>query len=267
MKPIEFIISFLIIIFALFILWHALFPFDSPSWMGFVDVNDNQNIKTLWDWLDLLIVPVSIGVVGWIYKEYEKSKEERRIKEDKYNDILDSYFKNISDLILNSNLTKNKKNKKSKKIARTRTIIALEELDGERKGQILQFLRETKLLKKIDILGANFSEGDFEGLVLRNQIIKGVNFKNSNFDNSYLDGTQFISCDLDSCSFSNSSLKNVDFNYSKLNNSTIRNTDVTTVKFEGAELNNVDLRSTNILPSQFKEIVKFSKNIKIDKYE
>lgn len=229
--------------------------------MGFMNQSENEKIKTLWDWLDLLIVPASIGIIGWIYKEYEKSKEERRLKEDKYSDTLDSYFKVMTDLMLNSKLPKNKQ---SRKIARTRTIVALENLDGERKGQIFQFLKETKLLDKIDILGANFSEGDFEGLVFRNQILKGINFKNSNFDNSYLDGSQFVSCDFDSCTFSNSSLIGVDFFYSKLNNSSIRNTDITTVKFEGVELNNADLRNTKILSSQLIDIEKYNKNIKKD---
>lgn len=239
-----------------------MFPYSSPKWMGFIEnTSDEIKIKTLWDWLDLLIVPTSIGIIGWIYKDYEKKKEEKKQIENTNNEIFNNYIKNISELILKNNLLESNKN--AANLARTLTIVALENLDGERKGQILQFLKESDVLQKVELLGANFKNSDLQGIVLKNQIFKGIDFSNSNFQNSFLDGTQFISCNLSSSNFSNSSLLNVDFNYSNLCDSILKNNDLESVKFNCAEMHNADLRNSTIKKAQIEEITKFNKSIKL----
>ena len=187
MEFIKKLLIVLLISFALFVMYHGFFPYDSPVWMGF-NIKNPVKIKTLWDWLDLLIVPASLIIIGWIYKDYEKKKEEKKDRENKYNETLDSYFKIISDLITKDNLLDKLKNANSKIIGRTRTIVAIENLDGERKGQILQFLYESKLIDDdiLDIIGANFQNVEVSGIVLRNLTIKGVYFCNSIFENTFL---------------------------------------------------------------------------------
>lgn len=262
MKSIKLILLLIIVLFAIIIIYNAVFPYSSPGWMGFIEnTTSDEKIKTLWDWLDLLIVPISIGIVGWIYKDYENQKEESRQKENNYTDLFNNYLKNISELILKEGLLES--NEYAMNLARSLTIVALENLDGERKGQILQFLKESNVLQNINLLGANFRNCDLEGIVLKNQIFKGIDFSHSNLTNSFLDGTEFIACNLSSANFSYSSLLNVNFEYSILKNSIIRNTDLKSVNFFGVELGNADLRDSLISDDQFKQISKFNKGIKI----
>lgn len=217
-----------------------------------------EKIKTLWDWLDLLIIPASIGLIGWLYKDYEKSKDEKKEQENKYSEILESYFKAISDLITKENLLDINNNNTSKKIARSRTILAIENLDGERKGQVLQFLFELDLIdtNKIDLLGANLANIQCDGIVLKNLTINGVHFGNSSFENSFLENCKFIACDFSNSTFLGASFQNVDFSYSKLNNCNFQYIDLTTLNLEGVELHRANISNSKILQNQLDNIFK-----------
>lgn len=260
----------IIIILLAFLIYYALFPYYSPDWTGFRYYNNvNQlEVKKLWDWLDLLIVPVSLILLGWLYKTYEKTKEEIKEIENKQNEILDSYFRIISEFISNSNLLDTNKNKESRVIARTRTIVALENLEGERKGQVLQFLYESNLIdnEKINILGANFKCLQVSGIVLRKLTIKGVYFCNSNFENTFLDKSRFISCDFTNTNFNKSSMEDTSFEYSNLSKCKLSNIDLTKVNFEGSNLNDADLSNSIINRSQLDKIFK-KKNLKLNNTE
>lgn len=263
------IIIIIIIAFSLYIGYNAIFPYDSPEWMGLAPydaVKNGPEPKKLWDWLDLLIIPLSVAIIGWIYKEYEKSKDEKKDFENKQNETLDSYFRVISDLIIKSNLLDINLNKESKIIARTRTIVAIEILNDERKGQVLQFLYESKLINNniIELLGANFKSSEVSGIVLKDTTIKGVYFCDSKFIRSYLDRSVFTACDFTNSDFSDSSMQNTNLSYTKLINCKLINIDLTTVDFEGADLTNADLTNSIILESQLKKIF-IKKNIKLNK--
>lgn len=271
MKYLKIIILAILIGFTLYVGYNAFFPYNSPEWMGFAPYDESKNgpePKKLWDWLDLLIIPISVGLVGWIYKDYEKSKESKKEYENKQNEILDSYFRVISDLIIKSNLLNNDLNEESKIIARTRTIVAIENLSGDRKGQVLQFLHESNLIGNgvVDLIGGNFRNSEVSGIVLRNITIKGVYFSNSEFVKTFLDNSDFTSCDFSNTNFDQSSLENTNFSYTKLVNSKLTNIDLRTINFEGCDLENADLSNSKILQSQLDKIFK-KENINLTKTE
>lgn len=260
MKILKYLIVVLIILCAIYIGYNGIFPYDSPEWMGFYSTNDKgiANPKLLWDWLDLLIIPSSVALVGWIYKEFEKSKDAKKEYENKQNETLDSYFRNISDLIINNNLLDNNLNNDSKIIARTRTIVAIENLSGDRKGQVLQFLHESNLIRNnvVDLVGANFKDSEVSGIVLTDISIKGVFFCRSEFVKTYLQNTDFSACDFSETNFDGSLLLNTNLSYTKLVNCKLTNIDLTTVNFEGADLTKADLSFSKISKTQLDGIFK-----------
>lgn len=149
-----------------------------------------ESYKTLYDWLQLLFVPVALTGFGFFlnYRERkaaerhadkEQQEEERRtdherkieenrakterdIAEDYQREAaLQAYISEMSELLLHENLRKSEKDAEVRKIARVRTLTVLPRLDGKRKGSVLQFLYESGLIDKDNIIiylhGANFA--------------------------------------------------------------------------------------------------------------
>lgn len=260
MKILRIIFIFILLLSAIAIGYFIIYPTLAPDWTGFGPYFLEKNevrAKTLWDWLGLLIIPSTLGLIGFLYNDYQKKKNEEKEKEQKLNNILDSYFKIMGQLITNSDLLDSKTSIKSKTLARTRTLVALENLDGERKGQILQFLYESNLInekKIVDLNGANFQESELKNIVLRKATINGVYFKNSNLSNSHLENANLTSCDFEKSNLSYSSLDNTNLSYTNLTSCKLTNLDLTSANLEGAKLNYADLRGSKIKQDQLDSI-------------
>ncbi len=121
-----------------------------PGWLGFRG-------KTLWDWLQLLIVPaILIGVTfAWSATQTrsDNRREDQRIRADKaaaekarQDETLQSYLDQMSSLMLHEKLLTSKPGDGVRAVARTVTLTALRRLDGERKAEVVRFLYEALLV-------------------------------------------------------------------------------------------------------------------------
>jgi uncharacterized protein YjbI with pentapeptide repeats len=258
MKAIKIIISCLLFGLLCYIGYLAFLP-EPPAWTGFGKSIKDEKIepaKTLFDWLDLLIIPLSLGFLGWLYKEAEKSKTERGEEERSRNESLNSFFNIITDLLKNHDLSGSPSNQ-TKAMARTRINMTLSQLDGGRKGQLLQFLYESDLIDnspKLKLLGANFNAAILDQIVLGGSEIRGAFFKNASIKEANLNEIILNSSNLENANLSGSLVEKSDFAYSNLKNSKMKNMDLTTVDFEGADLTNADLRGSTIKQSQLDSI-------------
>jgi hypothetical protein len=126
-----------------------------------------QPAKTLWDWLQLLIVPaILIGVTfAWsaLQTRSDNDREDRRIAADRaaadqriaadraaaeevrQDATLNGYFQQMSDLMLKNKLRSSKRVAPVRSVARTVTLTTLRRLDGERKGQVASSKRPCSL--------------------------------------------------------------------------------------------------------------------------
>jgi len=76
----------LVIVVSIIAYW-AVNPSNSPAWTGFGPYDENLNgprAKTLWDWLDLLIVPIFLAVGAWLLSAADKEIE-LKIEADRQN--------------------------------------------------------------------------------------------------------------------------------------------------------------------------------------
>ena len=119
--------------------------------------------KTLWDWMQLLFIPVVLAVAGFRFNHRERmaaelradterkaaevrAKNERDIAEDDQREAaLQAYINEMSELLLHANLRTSMPEDEVRNIARVRTLTALPRLDGQRKGNVIQFLYESVL--------------------------------------------------------------------------------------------------------------------------
>src|SRR5215211_1322969 len=91
-----------------------------------------QPSKSLWDLLQLLIVPVILVGITLAWNASQNTRDKRRADQDRQDTTLKTYIQQMSDLILAWQLLSSKSNDPLRPVARTVTLTALHRLDGER---------------------------------------------------------------------------------------------------------------------------------------
>src|SRR5262249_4981248 len=143
--------------------WTGFGPFTPPT-------SDYQRGATLYDWLQLAVVPAAIafGVVGLsrlpqqrdqrLAEERAKSEQQAAEKRaqteheiadgNQHEASLKEYYNIMSELLLHENLRKSDPDAEVRNMARVWTLTALRRLDGHRKRSVLQFLYSSDLITK-----------------------------------------------------------------------------------------------------------------------
>src|SRR5258708_3734940 len=146
------------------------------DWTGFN--GNNKSGKTLWDWLQLLIIPLVLAVIALLFnrattrteqkiaaERYEQDKkiasrhyhQDQQIAKQRYEqdqqialdkqheDLLQAYLDRISELLLKESL-RTSPSEEVRNVARVRTITVLTQLNARRIGFVFAFLREAGLM-------------------------------------------------------------------------------------------------------------------------
>ena len=162
--------------------------------------------------------------------------------------ILQTYIDNIQDLLLNHNLLKSKSGDNVATLARARTLTALQGLDPKRRGVLVQFLYQAKLISKsnviVDLSGADLSNADLSDANLGGANLNGVNLDEANLSN----------VNLSEAILSGAILDNADLHYANLFKATLTyfnvvSTDETNTKLtflRNSDLKNANLSSANL---------------------
>jgi uncharacterized protein YjbI with pentapeptide repeats len=128
------------------------------AWTGFAgSPREEQPAKTLWDWLQLIGIPLTLAAVAFAlnlaqsgrdqrHEDARAAAERRLADEQRREDAVNAYFRQISDLMLDRKLLTSQQGSEVQTIARTLTLAVLRRLDGRRKGSVLQFLNESGLI-------------------------------------------------------------------------------------------------------------------------
>jgi hypothetical protein len=149
--------------------WSGLGPYTGPI------VQQGQTFrpsKTLWDWLDLLIIPTVLAVGALLFNQSarrnetriaeERRKEEARIAEDRLQEAaLQTYLDRMGELLMDRGLGRDGL-EEVKDVAYARTQTALRSLNPERKSIIIRFLIDSGLVQ-----GSNAQENGPTAPLLR----------------------------------------------------------------------------------------------------
>ena len=180
--------------------------------------------KKFWDYLELLIVPAALAIgaawLNWAQNERElKTQEAQREVENlrAQDEALQAYLNQMSQLLLDKDrpLRKSEKESEERTLAQARTLTVLERLlDGGRKGSVVKFLSESKLIKDrlvlglngahlggaeliwVDLEGADLRGADLSGALLIHANLRGADLRAANLGGSNLSEADLSGADL-----------------------------------------------------------------------
>jgi Pentapeptide repeats (8 copies) len=177
-----------------------LILYGSSSLLGSTVWNSLPS-KTVWKLLNLLALPITLGVavplLNWLQKKRELDVEHQRAQDE----ALQAYPGSMSELTIDHHLRASKLGEDARAaarppdqnvehpdedvraLARARTLTALTRLDGERKRSVLQFLYESGPVTKdhlvVDLWGADMSKANLRGATLSNADLRGADLKDA----------------------------------------------------------------------------------------
>jgi len=207
--------------------------------------------KTLWDFLDLMIVPVVLaGIAIWFNKRM-RDTEQRAMEERLQEDALQTYFDRMSELVLDHALYKADKESDVRFIARARTLSVLQRLDGRRKGMVLSFLYSLDLIRCkmgnnwrvetypiIGLTGADLNGISVPGGALTSATLKKVYLANVHLSEADLYGVDLSEAVLDISWLEDADLRNARLCGARLDTAILVGARLDGADFSGANLKN-----------------------------
>ncbi len=203
------------------------------SWTGFRG-------KTLWDWLQLLIVPAILGFCLSWFNLSENVRARRSVGEHARESMLQSYIGWLENLLLGEELRISGPKSEVRNIANKRTVAVLRQLDGERKRFLLRYLYELELIYEDDhVLTLGGAIGRHH-LRLRADL-NGARLNELNLTEIYLTRVDLIGADL-----RKSSLVKANLIGANLQGADLREADLSEAKLFGANLSGANLSGANL---------------------
>jgi len=216
---------------------------------SFFDFNCNDILTVLC----AAAVPIALGIYTAITYQQEKENEQRmqemqinQTVESRRDKIYDNFLKNVYNLDRYGYLNESKD---PWAFANAYYRAAHRQLDPDRKGDVLQFLKERQLIGRNncteqcgykqplkDIIRLN--ELSFDSIRFKSQTgtLTRLNLKCISFDQVSMKNTTFLFANLDGVSFDNSRLQDISFGNSSLVCARFNNTEIENVDFGDADL-------------------------------
>jgi uncharacterized protein YjbI with pentapeptide repeats len=257
--------SAILVLLALMILGYWL----PIPWIGFdaavlpkSDKFDFRPMKTLWDWLGLLIVPVVLAAGGLLFSRADRQNDREiaiqrseneqelttqrlenqlKIEADRVRDAaLREYQDRMSGLLVEQKLSTADKESPTRNIARARTLTVLETLqdDALRKARVVQFLSEAGLIRtQTRRLENDESTDDLNPVVS----LRGANLRSANLRSADLTGADLSGADLTGADLGGARLGNAKLAGTNLTGANLVYSSLFEANLAGARLTNADL--------------------------
>ncbi len=238
-------ITILVVVVLLVGLWLG-WTDNAPSWLGFGEyepppgkVEGYQPSKTVWNLLELLIIPLVLIAIAYLFSRSESVKG-REIELDRQREeTMHAYFDRMTKLLLENRLNESEPTDDVRDVARLWTLTALRTLDGKRKGLLLQFLVEADLIKR----GEHIPDDWRKGLGKRKAIIHLENADLSNID---LSGALMNEIDLIAANLEGAKLRGIRLSQAVLFDASLRKADLRNANLRGADLRGTDFTEADL---------------------
>ncbi len=233
------------------------------EWTGFGESvqpkPDSQEIrprKTLWDWLQLFIVPLALAAIGlWFAAqqdfrqqqiEEQRAESEREIEEQRAQDAaLQAYLDQMSQLMLGGDLRGSEEGSEVRTLARARTQTVLGRLDSRRKGSVVQFLYEADLINKENPV-VGFSDVHLSGADLSETDLSEADLSGARLTDADLSGADLSETDLSEAPLSWADLSWANLSGAEVSGATLERSDLSEANLSGANLRGARLSGANL---------------------
>lgn len=250
--------------------------------------------KTLWDWLELLIIPLVLTAGGYWLNRAQRRREQQLAQDQEQAQALQGYLEAMTELIVKHNLTEQEVYAAESIIARSRTLTLLPGLNGLRKASVLRFLYESRLISQekpvINLNMADFSGADLGEARLGDANLEQVNLTKANLKGANLAGANLLGADLSQANLHKAVLSGArlfeanlrgtnlreaslqpliqidavpvsppgaDLSQANLSGADLRGANLQEVNLSGTDLSQADLSNINLLGAKYDEATKW----------
>ncbi len=208
--------------------------------------------KKLWDFIQLLLIPIVLSWSGISFQEFTKQKErlaaDNKDKQEKLTKYLDEMSVLLEkDLLLSRLGSSNKKNNDPVlAAAQAKTVVALTSLDPTRQNSVLQFLESSTL---------NGLDGE-RGLLFRAKMYKaklnGADLTKAKMIQAFLQSSHLINADLTGADLRSIDLENSTLTKAILFESDLRRAQLMNATLVEANLAKADLTKSDLTGANMK---------------
>jgi uncharacterized protein YjbI with pentapeptide repeats len=232
--------------------------------------------KTLWDLLQLLVVPLALAAIGFWFTAHQDARQQkiaarqaevdREIEAQRADEaMLQAYLDQMGTLLLDRNLRAADKNSDVRRLARARTLVVLDAVDPARQERVLRFLHEAGLIEAtppknppvISLKYAHLENIDLphrillRGTDLQQADLSGANLARIDLRDAYLAGAHLEGANLEGTDLSGAFLKGANLSDANLAGADLSNAEElwergTYMWKRGAGLSHADLSGANL---------------------
>jgi pentapeptide repeat protein len=204
--------------------------------------------KPVWDWMQLLIVPLAVAVIGILFT-WQQDVRQQEIEDQRSQDAaLRAYLEQMNQLLLERDLRGSEEGSEERILARAQTLTVLDELDPSRREQVMRFLMEAELVQGLDAEGPIILPR--QGIDIRTPVIS---LAQANLEEVNLSGAQLQGADLNNANLRDATLIDADLRAANLIAANLRNANLGTgpdrtsgTILSGADLTLADLSNANL---------------------
>lgn len=205
--------------------------------------------RTMWDWLQLLIIPVVLAGAVFLLNRSERRNElvitEQRLQEE----ALQSYLDKMTELLLNKRLRLSADDEE-RAVARTRTLTVLRRLDEVRKGIVIRFLHESGLIQSpegiVSLLGADVRRASLRGAYLKGADLRGIDLSRADLREAFLIEARISGAHLNESRLSGAYLNEANLSASILSGADLRRAILKRATMVGTILSGANLTEANL---------------------
>ncbi len=232
--------------------WTGFGPYLSPAHRQGTDF---QRGKTLWDWLQLLFIPIVLAAVGTWFSRQQSQTQEKIATRRQYDQTLQTYIDNMSKLLLEQYLLNPPEGSAVREVARAQTMAVLWRLGPTHKGALLQFLHEADLINKptssarkildpVIPLGPISAPQTAQGVAeLRVPKVRTANLREANLKGA----------DLHDAYLSMADLRRANLSGADLSGANLSGADLSGADLSATDLSRADLRRAKVTTNQLKQ--------------